>query len=1835
MRQSPSDLDFALQTYAYTQKRDKEFETMFTPERADRLGKAVNGSHYTNPEITAAIGLSEIPIDAQAVNQHTAQQALLNRQANLDTQNLTRSEKMAAAYTPPSAHSLQELLSMPSAEYRNYGRTNSLPDWFEEVDPGSEWRNIDVPEIKTGKEVLNLTEDQAIKLYLTKGLDGFNQLFDNNLMGANSYQEVNGKMLRVPGSWAPLDDVSKKFPIVGKMWQSQLDKTRQSQPKNKLLPGLLEDLQPLTGPLATALNTVGQVGGALLPDVFEPIAAGARGAVRAGVTGFVALAQFGKANVEYQLTQGGTSMLGIDARAQMNKKEYEDYKNLVVEGNVLTQIIKQGKNPEQNISLGSGFFPSGTAMEEARKARDAALPKISGQSWTVGRAIVEPLIQHQLIDRDGFAADIISGLADGTFTLATDASLYFDPVRVAMKAFNLGDEAASALLTGQRLRKLNKLDPNWVDKPGFIETTGTLVGTKDVPDFADFQKTLDIKLPPELEQAIDKNIADGLAAAGVDVPAVPTPGFIPENMTLLPFESTETITARRQKFGIVDGAENSPARLNPMAIDEMPYTKDGTRALGKLASFNNVGELYNFFGGKIPIGLSAKIQASVDAAKLAGKPVDLNEIHTILRDGVFSGDPLYNVREVPGIIKGWTNETGRKVAYYAAKKTRQLATMPGSTFFQFDDPISSINDMNKFMIVLKIPEADRNAMLSKAIDAVVNHGAGKRFELANDWMKTTLGPALRKNGVSEDWIKAATTWGKDVQEIHQLTMDAVGQGYHLPWLEDGAKDILRSVDAFNQGFLMINPDNLKQAIQETTNLFRALKPFRANPSFEKSLENFNDLNQALEHIQKNWLKPIALGAPLPYRMLTKILPDEILRIIQSGNFSTESLKMLGVGGHVNYTTHGTLIKTGKEIVETMANLDYLGVLRGELKLAEFRLARGAETQEFVDLLKAKVTKYEKKWGTEKELRQQVKVLEQRQDTDLPGANRKLAKQVTGLGHDAEVDPNYLQWRKSRKMNQVVRKEVENPITGNRVYILDDEGSRNWITGTAEDIGKMSSAFEYNLVAAAMLKGGTGEIRQLVSEFYNGSLRPEFEKYVKSLSRQNPDRPLDSPAGIEDWISTIQADIMTRTFGDKVLIGAIATGELGHVPIIVRHPYNAYEVTKELKAFVKENLFNKPTFDTNGKPFNQPAPYFSKEVSTQTKKIDRLLTKQFSLYRNASAKFARNPLMDYTKWKRIRELIPGMDPKEARLMVDALEKSDAPKWLREDLKERLPLAQGTATRKQVELLGDMQGNQVMTDLLFDHTKHYYFGSRHSLLFGFFDAWFEQLSVWGRAIAEQPTILEKARLAQEGLQDTEVPSILGGQPGQGILYKDPNTGQQAVALPLSSTLYSHLGLNAEEVINTKGLTMLGTAVPGLFGVGAFIFSATPSNTEISRSIRNVMFPYGSPTAKGNIANYFLPAWATGLIAAGVNKTVKGTNFAEQINTLTGTEQNDSLRATTLLAVLTNIISNSNKVPTTSEERAKLIEDALAKTDYLLAIKNTLKIFSPAATMTKYYTETNQENVATGNVMDDLRNITQASIDDGKTYAEGVSAFLDKYGQDAWIFLSGSSLASPGMQPTKEFAQWMRSNSSIVTKYPNVGSYLGPQEGEYSPSAFSEQRNMGLRPVKDIKTKQNDSLNNYAWSVHNQLSIQLIKSGIEQGLTKQKTKNEQDYIDKMKAQDDYLKNLFPLWDPSSINKDVENAQYEEIRQMIKDKKVLSTPVGKSLKAYWDYRTKLVTFLTKKLPKYANNAWRDSTKTAGLRKMLTIEGDRLAKENPDFMTLWENVLSREYTTVETEVQK
>jgi hypothetical protein len=95
--------------------------------------------------------------------------------------------------------------------------------------------------------------------------------------------------------------------------------------------------------------------------------------------------------------------------------------------------------------------------------------------------------------------------------------------------------------------------------------------------------------------------------------------------------------------------------------------------------------------------LAYAIQEAVNVAKAAGRTVTTKEIHAILREGVLSGDPLYNIRQVPGLIKQVINQTGKQTAYWASGHTRQFSMMPKATFFSFEDPISSINDMKRLM----------------------------------------------------------------------------------------------------------------------------------------------------------------------------------------------------------------------------------------------------------------------------------------------------------------------------------------------------------------------------------------------------------------------------------------------------------------------------------------------------------------------------------------------------------------------------------------------------------------------------------------------------------------------------------------------------------------------------------------------------------------------------------------------------------------------------------------------------------------------------------------------------------------------------------------------------------------------------------------------------------------------------------------------------------------------------------------------------------------------------------------------------------------------------------
>jgi hypothetical protein len=469
------------------------------------------------------------------------------------------------------------------------------------------------------------------------------------------------------------------------------------------------------------------------------------------------------------------------------------------------------------------------------------------------------------------------------------------------------------------------------------------------------------------------------------------------------------------------------------------------------------------------------------------------------------------------------------------------------------------------------------------------------------------------------------------------------------------------------------------------------------------------------------MKPAALGAPFPVRMLTRIIPDELLRIAVAEGLSISSLKALMASGHVNINTFGVEIKTARQIQKLEPLVERIDDLQAGLKAA--RAANDAvEIAKYTDLISA----FTAKNGTKKELLEQIGLFEERINQSLPGTGRNVTQIAKGLMADEMADQSVLTYIRQMRGNAV--KDIAYDVSGNPIIDPESTKNINWVKGTARDIVQMSETPEYQEVAKAMLAGGSDAVIQLPNRFLSGDLKPVFEKiWARALKTQGVNgmsklTPLTSVEGNSAWIYTIYNDILTRTGGERTAIGAIASGKLGVEKIIDNSGWsvktstviNVYEPTTTFNNWVRDNLLQNPNTA-------KVAPFAADEATEAVLRRDRLFTKGFALYRNASAKYARGPYWEYNKWKRILELMPAMDPQEAQKMMDALDSSKAADWIKDGVRAELPRAAGTATRKQVELLGDMFGNQQVDDLLYNSSKKSYFGSRHSLLFGFFDAW----------------------------------------------------------------------------------------------------------------------------------------------------------------------------------------------------------------------------------------------------------------------------------------------------------------------------------------------------------------------------------------------------------------------------------------------------------------------------------------------------------------------------------
>jgi len=648
------------------------------------------------------------------------------------------------------------LLQTPNLDFNI--RRQLQPYWWDEVDPGGLWRNLEVPEITDAKQLLDLQEAQVIKLFLSKSEEEWNAI-PGMSTSKDVYESVDGKLVRKPSSFiveserlpsrlitdtdgfVPYQDLKTKFPYLKQMLDARLESKNLSRGDilaanlqgisgavlskfpylKQMLDARIEsknlsrgdilaaNLQGIPGAVLSGALPVVQspfklmsfivpdrVGtqsmGLNIKDITEPAAAALRGATKTAGAAFLGAAQAGKTTLEQVIMEDGklspSDILNVLNPADLGSslinimkdpEKRAKFQQGVIEGNILTQIARRAINPNQEVDLGGGYFPEGIALTEALRNRDASLPQVGGQSFTVGRALIEPLIQEGYIDRNSYSASIMSGIVDALWTVGTDVGVYYNPVKSIKSLFNLSDVAATAV---RDARVAEIIEDAWAadrraaglsatPKYPIIEGRVALAEQARLggylPPGTVFPQEIDDALKAAASTEIEKWKGAGNSLAALDNP----PSFV------LP-EIIDEATRLRRLHGVID-LDDGVKVFDPMKIDEMPYTFDGRRTLTKLGEFANVGEMYDAFLGNIPIGLAYKIQEAVDVAKAAGRTVTTKEIHAILREGVLSGDPLYNIRQVPGLLKQVINQTGKQTAYWASGQTRQFSMMPKAT----------------------------------------------------------------------------------------------------------------------------------------------------------------------------------------------------------------------------------------------------------------------------------------------------------------------------------------------------------------------------------------------------------------------------------------------------------------------------------------------------------------------------------------------------------------------------------------------------------------------------------------------------------------------------------------------------------------------------------------------------------------------------------------------------------------------------------------------------------------------------------------------------------------------------------------------------------------------------------------------------------------------------------------------------------------------------------------------------------------------------------------------------------------------------------------------------
>lgn len=1445
----------------------------------------------------------------------------------------------------------------------------------------------------------------------------------------------------------------------------------------------------------------------------------------------------------------------------------------IIRNTTLGEVLADALPGGDKLDTGSGFFVGGETQKEINNKKKELYPTLYGSTFTVGRAFAAELADNGVIEPGSVGYNVISGAIDFAWTVGADP-VNLIPAGMVADIGKFSVPIASAARAGKRAK---------------VTTT----------------------VSKRSKKIIEKAVEDGRIAMNA--------------------------------AGLID---NGRLTVAPNNWEAFKLTPQGERLLETFVGpkSGTGSAIWRASNGQIPPGTALKLS----------KAETLDEVIQIMDDAVYSPDPLSHVRVIPGGIdpRPIVTQVGATIKGNTSRYRPWFDTVPQSTDFPLNNPGIAVKNADSVMAVLSVDNVKRNELLDELFEVFDGDDNGKVFEWLNKFEKEIIASELKKFNYTDDEIKNIASWRKGYEErISGFVTDEVGSSVPLEWIiggPNGGYGPLLISQMLNINPILIDPTDLRMIADNMGPIRSRLEAARripvettVDPKTGETIVEVNQLNPLIdkplvvqealkdlgEYVQSRIWKTNVLLRP---RYLIRTIPEEMLRVAASGIYDHNYQYIAALFSNPNaFDAMGRMIVTTRRAAKVEAK-----VIEANRNIKKFEAMLNAGQTEYRNVPISELITFQ-----QDEVSRLSKILDdfdKRIADEMPGMDDALLRGTPRKALDLMLNP--------AAISSMVKR-------GNLISVERATNPDLWSKAMAQRLAERASNGYYREIAKAVFEGRS--IDEITNRFYRGDLKQFLDRYKSELGNLDPNYVWDFN-GVRNFVQKNIDDLNIYTFnGDPQLLEAIMreeflgeglSGVKGFQSLTKGQPAK-YEPNKLLKKYIKDIYSGDPKSPTRVNYFPSvfdQDPSLRKLTARVGDRNDALLNLFWDgIYGRASDKLARHPLWVQAKWQRIIELVPVMTPTEAKQLLQTAKKSKITQTIIDDIEELLPTASGEMTVKDVDFLAELFASRYSKDTLFDASKKTKFGANHRMLFPFFDA-FVELTGSALKLASNPKVLHRAdQLVTEMRNNTFFGSdIDGDSKKESFLYRDPTSEQEMFAFaPPGGFLkeWKKKGLDFKFANTLDSLSMITTPYPGLSPYIAGPVSKFLPDTKGFDQIRDLIAPYGVPDLSDpSIAQYLIPGATEQLIR------ILGSNGLEIFQDVEEREKGIQavVRSLQVLATVKDYdpITPGQQGPTGYESIQQWQDDAIELGTKIYGLTGWAGLFMPGAPIAQYSAKTKQGNVLISVLSQRWNQIDKRGDKLGLKYQDKLEQFVDEFGSENLVaFLQPITDRSiTGSNSSKEYYDWYRENKSVVDKYAEVGGYFAPKSGELDPDVWNIQKIAG-----DVKYKDPEQ---FAKNVESAVANFLFNRNLRQfedsiPPTERNTKKAEEAIKKEKSRlAAGLSTAYPNWDRASAAtqaKATRKIQILEVRKFIEEPSQQENPVVKAAKEYLDFRDQNLQYVIDNTSKVNEENWKTMTANKAaiaLRGALWQEGERLAEQYPQFVNLWQNILSREFISVETE---